>query len=151
MKKITCRVLALVLIAVALVTLSVGAFAATTISGNLSKGGVAYKLSDDKSHYVVVGYDAIMTTLVIESSIDGIPVMEIAESAFHNNDNLNSITIPASVTKIGPRAFMNCTNLTSVVLPAKLTFLPEECFENCNMLSSITLPNTLEAIDDECF
>ena len=44
---------------------------------------------------------------------DGL-VTHIGSYAFHNNDNLTSITIPSSVTSIGENAFGGCSKLTNI-------------------------------------
>lgn len=41
-------------------------------------------------------------------------VKEIAPSAFANSHNMNTITIPETVTTIGEKAFENCENLSAV-------------------------------------
>lgn len=132
-------------------TCSVLTSGAETIAGNRDVGGVAYKLSDDGEYYTVVGYSESFPTLTIVSSIDGIPVTKIAESAFKNNFTVNKIEIRAQLTSIGDSAFRSCKNLTTINIPASLTELPFECFYDCTMLSNITLPSTLTYIGDFCF
>ncbi len=121
----------------------------TTVSA--AKSGVTYKVSDDGTYIIITGYDDQFPTLNIESEIDGLPVKEIAESAFQNNGYIYNVTIPDTVEKIGEAAFRNCYNLLSVKLPATLKELPFDCFRDCAILSDIVLPETLETIDDFCF
>lgn len=45
----------------------------------------------------------------------------IADYAFQDNDTLEEVIFPRSVTNIGCRAFMNCKNLKRVILCNKLT------------------------------
>jgi len=116
-----------------------------------ARSGVTYKVSDDGTYIIITGYGEQFPTLNIESEIDGLPVKEIAESAFQNNGYIYNVTIPNSVEKIGEAAFRNCYNLLSVKLPATLKELPYDCFRDCALLSDIILPDTLEAIDDFCF
>ncbi len=113
--------------------------------------GVSYKVSDDGTYLIITGYDEQFPAVNIESEIDGLPVKEIAESAFQNCSVIYSITIPDSVEKIGEKAFRDCANLVSVKLPSGLKELPFEAFRDCRLLSSITLPETLEKINDFCF
>ena len=116
-----------------------------------AKSGVTYKVSDDGTYIIITGYDDQFPTLNIEAEIDGLPVKEIAESAFHNNGYIYNVSIPDTVEKIGEAAFRNCYNLLSVKLPATLKELPYDCFRDCSILSDIVIPETLETIDDFCF
>ncbi len=111
----------------------------------------AYSISDDGTYVIIEGYNDILPNVKIESEIDGLPVKEIAKSAFQNNSNIYSITIPDSVEKIGEAAFRNCVNLTSVRLPSTLTEIPTECFRDCVILSSVNMPGSLTKIDSRAF
>jgi len=116
-----------------------------------ARSGVNYKVSEDGTYIIITGYDEQFPTLNIESEIDGLPVKEIAESAFQNNRYVYDVTIPDTVEKIGEAAFRNCQNLLSVTLPASLKELPLDCFRDCSLLDGLILPETLEKIDDFCF
>lgn len=113
--------------------------------------GVSYKLSDDGTYLIIIGYDEQFPTVNIESEIDGLPVKEIAESAFQNCRDIYKIIIPDSVEKIGQKAFRDCSNLVSVKLPASLKEIPFEAFRDCRLLTSITLPEGLERIESFAF
>lgn len=66
-------------------------------------------------------------------------VTEIAEEAFWGSE-LNSITFPDSIVKIGDSAFGNCKNLSSVVIP-KNTEEIGESFSFCESLKEIIFLN----------
>ena len=76
------------------------------------------------TYVIVTGTTEEFPSIKIEAAIGGLPVKEIAPSAFQNNYSLYSIEIPDSVTVIGEAAFRNCRSLVSVRLPAGLTELP---------------------------
>ena len=75
--------------------------------------------------------------LVIPETIDGKPVIHIAENAFSRCTNLTSITIGNSVTSIGKAAFHKCSSLTSVSLPSSVTSIGEIAFQDCTSLTAI--------------
>lgn len=50
----------------------------------------------------------------IPASIDGKAVTEIGETAFQNRIYLQSVSIPASVTKINPKAFLGAYKVSSI-------------------------------------
>ena len=116
-----------------------------------ARSGVKYKVSEDGTYIIITGYDEQFPTLEIESELDGLPVKEIAETAFQNNRYVYSVVIPDTVEKIGEAAFRNCQNLITVKLPAGLKELPMDCFRDCAVLDGVILPEILEKIDDFCF
>ncbi len=74
----------------------------------------------------------------------------IGSSAFFSA-NLQSITIPQSVTALGENSFNNNLNLTTAVINAKITQLEAGAFSGCKKLSSVTLPETLVKIKNDAF
>ena len=55
-----------------------------------------------------------ITKSVIPSSVNGKKVTGIGDYAFYGCENLQSVTIPNSVTRIVEAAFNNCTNLKDI-------------------------------------
>lgn len=113
--------------------------------------------------------------VTVPSQIDGKTVSEISNKAFAN-PQIKSITIPASVIKVGARAFdanyalrsvtfisgiekveiginafRSCTALTSVTLPSTLEKIPANCFEGCTALNSLTVPASVKVIENNAF
>ncbi len=128
-------------------------FGAITANADIytAESGVDYKISEDGTYIIVIGYSDILPSVTIESEIDGLPVKEISKSAFQNHSEIYSVYIPDSVEVIGEAAFRNCPNLRSVRLPEGLTELPFECFRDCKLLNGLILPEGLKKIDHFCF
>ncbi len=61
-------------------------------------------------------------------------VTTIAEGAFLNAVNLQTVTLPEGLTTIERRAFMNCASLTTVNFPASVTSVGSSAFRNCAAL-----------------
>ena len=90
----------------------------TTITDNVARtfritvkeaasAGLIYEPTADGKGYVVVGYDGEnQGDIVISDRFNGLPVTAIAEKAFVCIDNVNSITISASVTEFASNSFM---------------------------------------------
>ena len=79
--------------------------------------GLEYELSDDKTYYSVVGMGACTDTdIKIPNIYNNLPVKRIGESAFNYSYNIESITIPGSVTDIDidKYALAKCYSLTSI-------------------------------------
>ncbi len=96
-----------------------------------------------------------LTTASIPSSVyhngEHYTVTEIRYEAFKDCINLESVTIPNSVTYIGKRAFMNCSSLFSVSLSNSITKIEEWTFNGCRSLTSIIIPNSVTSIGEYAF
>ncbi len=80
-------------------------------------------------------------------------IAAIGIQAFRNCINLESVTIPASVTKIEIGAFMDCVALRSISFDknSELEFIGAEAFGRCASLTEIRLPPNLTKIDYYAF
>ena len=118
---------------------------------NVNTQELKYTLKDD--HYVVTGLGTCTDTVItILSVYKGSPVTEIGDFAFMNDD-LTSITIPSSITKIGWQAFINCKKLKKVIFEdnSNLKTIDDKAFEGCVGLTSITIPMSVETIGEDSF
>ncbi len=77
--------------------------------------------------------------------------MHIRDQAFADRENLQTISIPRSVTVIGDMMFYGCTALTRISLPITLKSIGRSAFSNCIALSAIALPPSLEALGEGAF
>ena len=75
----------------------------------------------------------------------------IAERAFQNCTNLNSIQIPNTVKTIGNNAFKSCTALANVSIPSSVKTLGSLVFSGCTSLVNVTLPNTIPYLNGGVF
>jgi hypothetical protein len=89
--------------------------------------------------------------LTIPGSLGVYTITGIRGSSFQNYINLQSISIPNSVTSIDSDAFKSCSGLTLVNLPNALITLGPRAFEACAKLRTIVLPNGLTTIGDTAF
>jgi hypothetical protein len=75
-----------------------------------------FTFTTNNGQITITGYTGAGGALTIPSKTNGYPVGAIAPSAFENNANLTTITIPGSVTDIGRGALSGCTKLTSITV-----------------------------------
>ena len=66
------------------------------------------------SNGTITGYIGGGVAVEIPSTIGGVPVTGIGESAFAGFSNLTSVNIPVSVTSIGNKAFLGCSARTCI-------------------------------------
>jgi len=79
-------------------------------------------------------------SVVIPSTINGLPVTSIGNSAFFDffdKSRVTSIIIPDSVTTIGTGAFQFCTSLTNVTMGSSIKFININAFYKCDRLTTV--------------
>lgn len=135
--------------ALAVLTVGMGAIGLTAC-GEKSNDG--YTLSYDKSYYIVTNMqDCTDSKVVIPATYKGLPVKEIAYSAFDGCTSLTEIEIPDSITYIGIRAFAGCSNLEKIDIPDSVTQIGEWAFVDCVALEEIDLSDELTTISEGLF
>lgn len=101
-----------------------------------------YIFKDGESEFVVddgtyrCGIKAYLgndTNITIPDKINSIEVGSINERCFKNS-NIESVTLPSSVTSIEQQAFYGCDNLKSINL-SNVKFIGTEAFTNCPSLT----------------
>ena len=118
---------------------------------------IVYELNSAKTGYIVKGDNGQSAAIVIPAEHEGLPVVEIGDSAFayskHNSDII-SVIIPDTVTTIGKNAFYSRgSDLTTFNIGenSNLTTIGNNAFSGCRALKSIWLPATLLSIGDSAF
>lgn len=114
-----------------------------------------YVYTTNGASITITGYTGPGGNVTIPDTILDKQVTTIASSAFANNTNLTSVTIPNSVTNIGRGdwngAFSYCSALTNVALPNSLVYLNANSFEHCTNLTDIIIPDSVNYIGDGAF
>ncbi len=77
----------------------------------------------------------------------------IGKDVFANNTEIESVTIPASVTEIQEGAFSGCTSLTTVTFAenSNLRSIGKGAFQNDSKLDNLVLPASLETVEAYAF
>ena len=78
-------------------------------------------------------------------------VTSIGFGAFSYCDSLQSINIPNSVANIVNYAFHGCKSLQSVIIPDSVTSIGGGAFMYCESLQSITIPDSVTSIGEHAF
>ncbi|MBR0049594.1 MAG: leucine-rich repeat domain-containing protein [Prevotella sp.] len=78
-------------------------------------------------------------------------LQRIGIASFRNCQQLESITIPQSVTFIGTETFLGCYRLSSVNILADLTTLPSQMFNGCSSLKQGNLSAGIKTVNYRAF
>lgn len=78
-------------------------------------------------------------------------VTKVANNAFKNCDNLQSIKISNSCQSIGSNAFAGCDSLSKVNLGNRVNSVSKNAFANCGNLNRINCSNTINNLGSNCF
>ncbi len=133
MKKITCLLLTLLLIAL---TLSVSA--------------EEEKWDFDADYCLLKGCGSADGDVIVPAEISGSTVDVIAENALSNVD-FTSLTLPDTLLEMRSGAVSWCGNLTAVTLPESLIVIGDQNFWCCNALTSVTIPAGVRYIGEYAF
>jgi len=89
---------------------------------------------------VILSYRGQDRQLTVPSHIGGKPVRAVAVNAFAFETELESVTLPETVTQIGAGAFRYCYSLRTVTLCGNVSYLDQSVFEACYALQQIHCP-----------
>lgn len=134
-----------------------------TIPKTVSEAGYdAFKktswLNSNTQQFVIVG-DGVLIKYNGASQDVTIPYgVKFISNAFSENtdslkheEDITTVKLPDSVTKIGSHAFYSCRFLHEVKFSSKTEFIGESAFENSGIRSDIVLPESVRAIGDRAF
>ena len=119
----------------------------TSISGAVFDGTAYYK---DEAHWtdgvLYIGNHLIKAN---SSKINSEYIIKdgtktIAFAAFSFCENLKSVTLPNSITRIDNRVFGYCSKLSDITIPKSVISIGEEAFYDCSKLTNIYYNGTEE-------
>lgn len=120
---------------------------------------VEYTLSEDGTYYIVSGVSGdkqgltryeIPAEYSAEEGGAALPVKEIGDEAFYRCNELNSVTLPDTVERIGERAFAY-TGITAVTIPDSVTTIAYGAFGSCDRLTEVTIPEGVTRMEPLAF
>lgn len=85
---------------------------------------------------------------------NGIPVFDYLEfipDKMFLGAEIESISIPNHITRIGKSAFRNCSDLTSVNIGDSVIQIGDHAFGNCGKLTEVFLPNSVRVLGSDVF
>ena len=103
-----------------------------------------YSPDHQTNHNLISFCNQIQSVTIPES------VTSIGKSAFEHCSKLDSLTIKGVATSIGAYAFASCTSLTSLSLVGNFQTIGDSAFVNCGM-TSLTIDATITSIEKYAF
>src|SRR5438105_1403861 len=86
---------------------------------------------------IITGYVGPVENLDIPSTVNGLPVTSIAQSAFAYNSSLTNVIIAQNVTNVGDMAFFGCERLHRVLVGKNVNNIGEGALASCSSLMEI--------------
>lgn len=104
-----------------------------------------------EEEFVIIGA-GILLKWNGNTSIVSVPYgVTLVADAFFENNSVEEIEIPSSVTRIGTYAFRDAVNLKSVTIPDSVTRIDSYAFYGCRSLRSINIPDSVTIIGGSAF
>lgn len=120
-----------------------------TTSPDFEENGLCY-YSLSNNEVMLTQYNGTDTNIEIPENVFGMKVTVIGSNAFQNK-NIESVTIPSSVTEISKYAFSGCQSLKEINVPEGVQIIGANAFWNCRRLKKVQLPASLKEIGDYAF
>ena len=100
----------------------------------------------------LTGYTGSATVVTTPTTLGGNTVSKISGNCFRGNTSLTGVTVSEGVVEIYDNySFADCTQLESISLPSTLSILGKLAFYNCSSLKAIVLPSGMTHINDYTF
>ncbi len=112
-------------------------------------GDYSYRLLEDGTAEIV-RWSGTDEELTIAAELDGYAVSRIGERSFSDCSTLVSVVVPHGIIEIEDAAFNWCDQLQSVTLPETLKKMGYYSFVSCNLVS-ITIPDSVIEIGEAIF
>ena len=110
-----------------------------------------YEFCSEGISVIITKYNGTDTVVTIPSVIGELPVTEIGQSAFRDNETITSVTIPQGVTRIGDWAFSFCRKLGEINFPDTVVDIGFRAFANTGFSGTLTLENNVAGIGHAAF
>jgi len=119
-------------------------------SGSFAFSGgdnIAYILrrSTSDTSYTFRVYAAALRRVEVGANVS------IKGDAFYFCANMESISLPSSITSIGTSTFSSCGSLRYISVPQDVSSIGQQAFQNCYSLCHISLPLDVTSIGDSAF
>ena len=88
----------------------------------------------------------VITSVTIEAELTSLP-----DGFFSNFSQLETVSLPDTITDLGANTFYWCRELQKVKLPENLTKIGNSTFSDCGSLEELRIPDKVVQIDGDAF
>ena len=106
---------------------------------------------DGKTCTIVDFEEVPISNIIIPRWHHGKKVTRIENNAFFDNEMLQSVVIPNTVTYVGSSAFSGCSNLKRVKISKSVTSIQGHTFSYCKSLKTVQIPSSVTQIGNSAF
>ena len=106
------------------------------------------ELSDGTLSIWYFAEDKPHKTIEIPEEIDGKKVSQIGDSLFKENENVEKVVLPKSITTISPEAFCFTTSLRELEINGAVESIGVEGIYGCGELRTLRFPEGLKTLSD---
>ena len=110
----------------------------------ISGTGTMYSWESDSMPWNDYKYNGIKNVYIAPG------VTSIGNYAFYYTD-VERISIPSTVTKIGEKSFSMCQSLREIILPEGIKTIPKYAFGDCSSLETLEIPSSVQSFGQGCF
>ena len=118
--------------------------------GNVSEDGFIYSVYENKTA-AITGIKTPDTVVTVPEKVGGYTVVEIASEAFRDDEMLQLLTLPKTVTKVSESAFSGCSALIKADLGGGVKKIEASAFYDCEYLCEVVGTDSLIYIDEVAF
>ena len=113
-------------------------------NSNVSSNGLLFYEDTYNGHASVTGIGTCTDKdVVIPAIYNNLPVTYLSSSVFQNNDFVESVTMPNTITSIGRECFSHCSKLKTIKFSDNITYLSGTILFDCSAIEELDLPKNL--------
>ncbi len=109
-----------------------------------------FSLNEDGQSYSF-NYSGNDKGVTVPATFNEKPVTKLSADCFYFCTELETVTLPDSITEFGTDAFKYCQKLTRINVPASLSVIKSGAFYACTSLSSFVIPQAVTRIESDTF
>lgn len=107
-------------------------------------------VKDEKGNNLLLSYTGSDTNITLPETYNG-ENYAIRDFAFFENDNLEEVVIPNTVSSLGQYAFYSCDSLKEITLSNTIVSIQDYTFFGCANLNNVDIPNSVTRIGKGAF
>lgn len=105
----------------------------------------------NEMYYEIDNYTGTYMEVTVPAYYKGLPVGRVGTEAFLDNRTITKVNLPEGLQSIKDRAFRNCMNMESFTIPSTVTELGSYVFYSMSKVTKLELPAGLTTIPDRAF